>query len=414
MNERNRVMYGIFLLAAVVGVYAEMDHSGSFSGKPVPAPSGSGKNATGPAASSSGHTAPKTRPAAPIEVKNEIGTLDAELRAEFARSDDPWAVALSITVFAPGSDIVNQQRPVQSLLTFASQTIKTKEWVFPVKEGTRFVQRYPDALVAMLLEARVPGHMKIETADGPAVMGDIWAPALLRRIGTKKHPWTSSAWTFKAQAFRAHDPAVAADQNLRRSLDALASQALSSLESAAAVLTRFTGGSSGDADTLEAAQKNHKGIYAHSEGGYPLLQAVFHAVADSRDKALIKQARRQLGVLMFRIEAERDLHHSQIAKAESETLPDRIAALVLQAGALETITLGQRLLSRPKEQKDGTSRLTHAADLLAHSLLANLVALRAGRAFDIVYDERQKKAPYLDLLEARCRALRGLRLLSAR
>ena len=95
-------------------------------------------------------------------------------------------------------------------------------------------------------------------------------------------------------------------------------------------------------------------------------------------------------------------------------LSSKFAALVLQAGALETITLGQRLLSRPKEQKDGTSRLTHAADLLAHSLLANLVALRAGRAFDIVYDERQKKAPYLDLLEARCRALRGLRLLSAR
>ncbi len=404
-------MLAILAAAAAAGVYMEVQrhqHPG------LTAATASAPAVPASAAAAAPGIAPPHQ-ATRAEIKSTLATLEHDVKAGASDAKMPWALAHGLLAFGPHFEADDGRPAVDVIASFAvRKTVDGRTlYSFPVKKGDSLVEPHPGLQVKSMLDAGVPLDRKLVTADATEVtlgrlVHDMEASAHMPTSDADWHQeaWTLSAWVFderlgdKAPGKSAVEP------------DKLRAAALTRLEQDDQVLTDFHGDPTGAFDPgspLRQAKQKRTGIYGHSCGGLHLVQAVIQSVTQGGDAAQKRRLRKQLGVLLFRYEAERHAYAELLARHPEAGLVLRAQQQKFFGHLLETLGLARRLGAYDTKNEGG--RHIDRVMLEAAGDLADTVKqLSRGGVYERLDAIRsQREQTYLDLIGDGCHAIRGLR-----
>lgn len=404
-------MLAILAAAAAAGVYMEVQrhqHPGlstaTASAPAVPA-----------SAAATGAEVPPPHLATRSEVKSTLATLEHDVKAGASDAKMPWALAHGLLAFGPHFEADDGRPAVDVIASFAvRKRVDGKTlYDFPEKKGDSLVESHDNLQVKSMLDAGVPLDRKLVTADATQVtlarlVHDMQRTA---HVPANDADWHQEAWTLSAWVL---DQRLGDKDKLESAVNPakLRAAALTRLEQDDQVLTDFHGDPTGAFDPgspLRQAKQKRTGIYGHSCGGLHLVQAVIQSVMQGGDAAQKRRLRKQLGVLLFRYEAERHAYAELLARHPEAGLVLRAQQQKFFGHLLETLGLARSLGAYDTRSEGG--RHIDRVMLEAAGDLANTVKelSRGGVYQRLDAIRKQREQTYLDLIGDGCHAIRGLR-----
>ncbi|MCA9595113.1 MAG: hypothetical protein KC776_17470 [Myxococcales bacterium] len=423
MNDRNKGLTALLVSAAAAGVYIEATRDRSPA--PTPAPSAS----VSVSASVSAKPAPP-RAATPAEIERTIATLSRALKTPAGDPQNPWGLAHGLVAFGKDFETTDGQKAVDVIASYAELT--DGHYGFPAKKGDQLVEPHRALQVKTLLEVGVPLDRELRTSDGKTVtlarlLADLRASATLPETDAQ---WHQAAWLLGAlvladeQQGDAGASVLAPDQQGDAGASVLAPDqqgdagasftarlaraALDRLEKDQRVCVEYAGDAEhafAPGSPLRKAKTEKTGIYGHSCGGLHLVQAVLraHTYLDTH------RVQAQLGVLLFRYEAERAALKDLLQKHPEQGLILRIQELKFFGHLVETFALARRL-GLVNADTEGGKRILTTLGQAAGDVVTVVAELDQGGVFQrLDAIRRQRKQSALDLVGDGCHALRGLR-----
>jgi hypothetical protein len=399
----------LLAMTAAAGVYIEATRPrGEAESRPA---ASAGRQSSTPVAQ-----APAAVPASRERLLSGLSRLERAVRAGASEAAQPWALAHGLVAFGPELAASDGRPAIEVIASYAEKQSADGGtfFGFPRRKGESVVEPHDDLLTKTLLEVGVPLERRFATAGGSSVTLERLAADLVRRarVPSDDAGWHNAAWTLSALVELERRGAAAAGS---LSAAELTRAALSRLELDHGVVQAFEG-DPGRAfekgSPLRRAKEQNSGIYGHGCGGLHLVQAVLSGIPATGDASLVSRARRQLGVLLFRYEAERAAYAKLLADHPEHGLVLRVQQLKFFGHLIETLTLARELRLHDGSTEGG-ARVERTMLLAASDLLDTLDALERGGVFQRLTEiRREREQTYLDLVGDGCHAIRGLRRLS--
>ncbi len=251
-----------------------------------------------------------------------------------------------------------------------------------------------------LLEAGVPLDTKFALKKGGKVTLDrlLSDAEYTFRMPTDEAGYQNYAWSVTAFLLGRQKQKRIQTKTGSISFDFLAERTMSELEKETAFLQEpmISG-------HPERVKKEKQGIYAHTCGGIHFVQTAVLAAALTKRPDLIARAKRQLDVLLFRWEAERQIYKSAAFQRPEYKWLLLIQELKFYGHVTETFALAQDwgLLDADGEMKQKIRRVIGDLD---DTILALDQAYAKQKDL-----ERADVQRYYDLIGDGCHAIRGLR-----
>ncbi len=362
-----------------------------------------------------GASVPPPHPATRAEIEATLASLERDVKGGASDAKTPWALAHGLLAFGPHLEADDGRPAVDVIASFAErkQVGGKTLYVFPVKKGNSLVEPHPSLQVKSMLEAGVPLHQKLVTADATTVtLGRlVHDMELSARMPASDADWHQEAWTLSAWVEDKRLGDKLADKGAL-DLDKLGVAALTRLEQDDRVLTEFHGDPTSAFDPgspLRKAKQDRTGIYGHSCGGLHLVQAVIDSVMLDGDATGKQRLRKQLGVLLFRYEAERQVYAGLLARHPEAGLALRAQQQKFFGHLLETLGLARKL-GAYDPKTDGGRRIDRVMLDAAGDLANTVKQLEQGGVYQRLDQiKKQHEQTYLDLIGDGCHAIRGLR-----
>lgn len=411
MKERSKGLFVLLASAAAAGVYVEATRDRT--------PQSATSASAAPAQSAAPPSASAPRTPTRAEVEGALRQLSAAVKAPASDAQSPWALAHGLVAFGAGFTANDGRLAVDVMASFAEpRTVDGKErWLFPEEKDGALVEPHRHLLVKTLLELSVPLEREVKTSTGKTVrverlVDDLRAVAAMPKDDAE---WHHGAWLLSAL--------VASDRVLGEkapkagvSTLELTRAALTQLEKDQRIVTEFSGDPATafeEGSPLRAAKTKKTGIYGHSCGGLHLVQALVDAVAAAKDADLASRLRRQLGILIFRYEAERATLARLLAAHPDQGLLLRTQQLKFFGHLVETLAEARaKGVYDPKTE--GGKKLDWALLSAAADVVDVTAQLDRGGVYARLDDVRKQRAQTaLDLVGDGCHAVRGLRRLLA-
>lgn len=407
MRERTKgwIVLVVTAAGAIAFLQLRQEDAPSEASQPAPAPSTSAAPAV-----------PSPRTATRTEIEQTIGRLEAMVGSGARDARSPWALAHGLLAFGKDLRADDERAAVDVIASFAEKrTLDGRQlYLFPERRSDELVEPHRHLLVKTLLDVGVPLDRELATADGSRVTLERLALDLRRagRLPESDRDWHHAAWLLTALTLheqRAPERTRTA-QGLSRA--ELAPAALARLERDHQAVTAFTGAPAAAFDPgspLRNAKEKKTGIYGHSCGGLHLVQAVIASnLVEPTDDGRRRIAR-QLGVLAFRYDAEREATRRLLAEHPEHGLILRVQELKFFGHLLETLMLARKL-GAYRPGSEGGAKLDaivrHAAADVA-DVTGELV--RGGVAERLRQIRSEREQTYLDLVGDGCHAIHGLR-----
>ena len=340
------------------------------------------------------------------QLQRAIASLESHLRPEATRSQHPWALAHGLIAF--GKDLLaDNQKPAVEVIALAAEP-KTvdgrKRYLWPRRKGDRVVAPHRNMHVATMLEIGVPLDRWFRVSDDKVVRFD----RLVRdAIATSPMPKTNEQWhdspwllstVLNARVALGRETAMAADKLYLASLERLENDSRL-LDPRRDPSSAFALGSA-----LRQARDKGETLWAHSCGGFHLVQSVFYGKYAVGDKKSSRRIDRQLRVLAFRFRAEGALY-AAAERAAPENLMIRVQQLKFLGHLVESLTLARKLKLYPPG-----SRLDQTLIEAVNALIQLTEAFERARIFKRLDEVRTiDQQTYLDLVGDGCHALRAMR-----
>ncbi len=388
--------------AAAVGVYMEATRART----PAPSPSAA-PSVTAPAT-------PPPRAATNAEMAQAARILERDLRVPAGDAHSPWALAHGIVAFGKDFRASDGRSAVDVIASYAQLEKRDEKelYAFPEKKGSSLVEPHHDLLVKTLLESGVALDRKLSVEGGKVItfarlVNDLRRGASMPETDAE---WHHAAWLLSALVLA---DATQGDAGVAGTLSAtqLARAALARLEQDQRVCTEYAGDVKHAFDPgspLRKAKTEKTGIYGHTCGGLHLVQAVLQARDQLAGPALSARVQRQLGVLLFRYEAERAALATLLASHPDQGLILRVQQLKFFGHLLETLTLAKQL-GLVDSNTEGGKRIDQVLAQVAEDLVRVVSELDRGGVYQrLGAIRKQREQTYLDLVGDGCHALRGL------
>jgi len=341
-------------------------------------------------------------------AERAIAQLTEQLATPAGDPENPWALAHGLLAF--GKDYKTSDG--RSALRVAASYAEPKEpkdgpkprYGFPLARGGKPVEPHAYLLVKTFLELGLAPSFSFTAADGAKIdlrrlLTDMRASV---REPTSDAQWHDAAWWLSALELHA----VPSDPELVRLREA----ALARLEADDAVLEADAAEPFAPSAPMGAAKRNKSHIYGHPCGGLHFVQAVLRGASATGDSGALARVHRQLGLLLRRYDAERNLY--------GETLRAHPEARLLVSGQqlkffghlLETLALADQL-GLLRADAALAEAVTSARRRAASDLLRTLAQLEQERAYPRLAElTAQRPQLALDLIGDGCHALHGLRV----
>jgi hypothetical protein len=392
----------LILLSAAAGVGVYMEATRPRAPNEVTQPSA--------AVSQASEQGPAPAAAATRErVQSGILRITRAVHAGASDASLPWALAHGLEAFGKDHRADDGRLAVDVIASFVERVEDGRlvRYRFPARRGGVLVEPHRDLLLEALLDQGVPLDRSLVAANGErltlarlAADLDVSPPALEDDAG-----WHQAAWTLHSLALLHERNAPPGDK-----LPLWIEPALDRLERDHALADgqidsrrAFEPGAA-----LRAAKEKKSHIYGHSCGGLHLVQAVFAAVARAGNGEQRSRVRKQLGVLLYRYEAERAAYAALLAEHPEHGLSIRVQQLKFFGHLLETLGLARELaLYDPKSE--GGARIERVMRQAATDVLDTFDALEGGGVYHRLSElRREREQTYLDLIGDGCHAIRGL------
>jgi hypothetical protein len=295
-----------------------------------------------------------------------------------------------------------------------SRRRRGRHYAFPERKDGQLFEPHRHLLVKTLLEVGVPLERELVAADGSKVTLARLSDHI-RRAATlpeSEAEWHHAAWLLSALTLEQKIAPANTTKTPGISLAALADAALTRLELDHRVVTSFQGPASRAFDPgtpLVRAKQGKTGIYGHGCGGLHFVQAVVASTAAEAAPDEMRRLARQLGVLAFRYEAEREAYRRLLGEHPEHGLVLRTQQLKFFGHLVETLMLA-RSAGAYRIDSEGGRKL----DLLVRQAAADVVDVvgeleRGGVFLRLPAVRAEREQTYLDLVGDGCHAIRRLR-----
>jgi hypothetical protein len=409
VNDRTRGLVVLFGAAAAAGIYMGVKRTAQE--KPAAAIGSSSATAAAPTPSvTPPHTATRH------EIETTIGRLERAVKGGASRATSPWALAHGLIAFGPKLEASDGRLAIDVIGSFAEKRDVDggKVWGFPESKNGELVEPHPFLLVKTLLDIGVPLDRKLRTSTGDSVTLGALVADLHRsaKVPNDAADFHQVAWELSALALDEKLQPAVAEKAPGPQLVEVTELCLARLERDQRVVAEYTGPlerAFDDGTPLNRAKRDKTGIYGHTCGGLHLVQAVASSVALSKDEALKKRFRKQLGVLLYRYELERAAYASLLLRHPAQGLIVRIQQQKFFGHLVETLTLA-RSLGLVDETTEGGKRIDTVIRRASGDVATVVGELEGGGVYqrlDAVKKKREQS--YLDLIGDGCHAIRGLR-----
>ena len=410
MKDRTKGLLVLIGSAAAAGILVEATRDRSTDGAADPSQS------TSAATSAS---APLITDAAPqlatrADIDQALTSLEEAVRKPASDARHPWALAHGLIAFGRDFKADDGRSAVDVIASFAieKEVGKHKLWLFPARQGESLVEPHRHLLVKSLLETAVPLQRRVKVSKGSEVTVARLVDDARRaaQLPATDRDWHHAAWLLSAliesdQLPGKHAPAPT-EELTRAALDQLEKDQKVVVDYAGSLDDAFKPGS-----PLRTAKEKKTGIYGHSCGGMHLVQAVLSSSQRLGEATAKKRVRRQLGVLLFRYQAERATLKRLLAQHPSQGLLLRGQQLKFFGHIVETLTLARELGSYDPKSEGG-QKLDAAMKSAAKDVAKVTHELTQGGVYQRLDSiKRQREQTYLDLVGDACHAIRGLRRL---
>ncbi len=411
MADKNRGMAWLLAAAAAAGVMMEMQHHRHAG----PAAATTSSAPVVPASSAVGTAVPPPHAATRAQIETTLATLEHGVKAGASDAKAPWILAQGLLAFGPHFAADDERPAVDAIASYAErkQVGGRTLYAFPEKKHDSLVEPQPGMLVESMLDAGVPLDRKLVASDATEVtlgrlVRDLQSTA---RMPGSDADWHQAPWTLGALALDSRlgdKDAHSGNVDLAR----LCGRALSRLEQDDRVLTEFHGDPTSAfaaGSSLRKARLDGSGIYGYASGGLPLVQAVVECVMQGGSAADKRRMRRQLGVLLFRYEAERHTYAALLSRHPEAALGLRVHQQRFFGYLLETLALARQLGAYDPHSGGGQRidrvMLDAAGDLA--TVVKQLDKSGVYGRLDAIRKDHERT--YLDLIGDGCHAIRGLR-----
>lgn len=350
------------------------------------------------------------------QVVKAIAILEGQVRAGASQTNNGWALAHGLVAFGPEHKAASGEPAPQAMVRqFAEvREVAGRQIVlFPANKNDQPVEPHPHLLIKSMTESGVPLETALSFLPKPG--------AKTPRTITLDGLITDAAWSFtepmldSARRESSWWTAAMLEARVARGTRTLTTQkgpldmtewseqVMQALEADHAFIEPLL--KQGRPDLL--IKNTQQPIYAHACGGTHAVQTALRAAAlapEPQRAGLMRRARHQLDLLLFRWDAERRITRQLIA-SQSE---DRMLALVqeskLHGHLIETLARAQQwgLWGETPRHKQIMRRVI--GDYLVS--LDRLASLYLAQEKLHV----QAEQVYFDLIGDGCHALRGLKL----
>lgn len=354
-------------------------------------------------ASAAAAAGPPAHEATRAEAAQALHRLEEWVKAGATDATNPWAMAHGLVAFGKSLKASNGRPVIDVIVTdfVEKKKLGGKELYFfpPESPAQTPVEPHKDLLVKSMLEAGVPLTQRFPIKGGRTVTLDrLLADAELRfaipadPAGYQDYAWSVSAFILgrtRERRIRTSKETIP--------LEAIEERTMAELEEEQRFLEAPM-----SAGRPELVEKRKQGIFAHTCGGLHLVQAALLGASDSKNAELLKRARHQLDIVIFRWQAERRIYKDAIRQQPQYRWLLLVQELKFYGHVLETLALakGWGVLDRD-------DALARQARSIAGDLADTVAALEPAYAGQKELRERTAQT-YYDLIGDGCHAIRGL------
>lgn len=337
------------------------------------------------------------------EVERLLRDLEILVKEGAMETGNPWALAHGLVAFGKDMKAADGRDAVDVIVedyVLRREVAGKPQWLFPplTPQGEP-LEPHEDFVLKSLVGAGVSLNRSFSPKSGGELrLRDLLASA----EATFEEPRDAHGWAERAWSVAAILEARPSEQKLEldgwsASPEDLARLTLEGVRRLQAFLEDPM--AAGRPDRVE---KKKQAIYAHSCGGLHFVQAAVLGASLERD--LTNRAMKQLDIVLFRFDAEREIYREMTRKYPEYRLPLQVQELKFYGHILETFGLAVEWgVLQPDETL--TRRMHEVTGDLADTI----------RELESAYGNRKiirERAPqtYYDLIGDGCHAVRGLRL----
>ena len=371
MHERTKGLIVLGASAVAAAVFLQSRKQDEPARAPTP-------SASAPAAS------PAPAPTARKDLERAIAELEKLSKPGASDPASPWALAHGLLAFGPEHTASDGRLAIDVIGTFAEK--EDGRWGFP-----EAVEPHRHILVKTLLEVGVP--LEREIAKGVTLKTLVVDMQKGAELPKNDRDWHHAAWLLMALQHGEKNKIQFRDG---LSTEALGKAALERLEADHRVVSQVS---------LREAKEKKLGIYAHSCGGMHLVQAVVAAQTEPEPARVA----RQLGVIAYRYETEREAADKLLAEHPEHGLSVRVQKLKLGGHVIETLMLARRV-GAYRPGTEGGDKLDSILRLAVSDVVEVAGELdHGGVPARLAQIRKDREQTYLDLVGDGCHAIHGLR-----
>lgn len=345
------------------------------------------------------------------EVMSAFTDARSLLEAELDASDHPWTWTVGLRSL--GQDVTARDRKaLDALATFIRPEANSPDaLVVPQREQARWVERYPRAVFAVLLQADPSKNVWLAEDRTPLDVQRLVRAVLSSSRAPSMRPEEELAWELDAltmgviRTANESDPALA--QKVWDRLGIQTEWSLKQLELHGRDLAVLaTAGSDDPSRAVQAMKDGRTGPYAFDRAGTTLATATFRAIAALRDELMTQRGLRLMGNTISRVSLERPLYAKELLGT-----PERhLEALRYFTGIVEALGTADAMLNQTRGRASNPS-VDRAIRQATTDAVAVFRRMEKDKHFESLAHLRSADPEaYFELLEALAASVRAFRI----